>query len=253
MPLPERPAPEALTEEGPPRFMGLCAAVVTLWLQQPLVWLGGLAVPCGLAAVFVPPAGVRPWAAALLWTAALALAAAPLCTAAVSQWLHGRPVDPEGRALWSRLGAGYALLAPWVLLGPGSLAAALGWRGVEGVYAVLLGLLLTAPFHVLLAPALALVLTRGMAPGPALREALRLASGRTWLHLGALLTAGIPLAGGLVLLLWSLSVTLYAPGEVARKTYEIAELSAAGSLWAVTLAVLGTDAVATAPPEPDAD
>jgi hypothetical protein len=242
-PRPPEPRPE--WTPPPPGFAALLRATLQLWTAHPLLWLLLLGLPNALAVGAVPREPEFAVEAVLIWIAAFGLGAALVLTAMTAQWITGR----RGGLPPAAVGGSVLLCVPYLLLtlGPWCVLVALRAPAVSLEVNLLGTLLLTAPFHALLAPALALA-ARGEGATGALRAALRLAGRRTWLHLAVLLTAGIVIGGAGAALAWSFVVSMQGGGEIVAALLQVAGVTLGQSLWAVLVAVCGVDAVAAAPP-----
>jgi len=250
VPTPDRRPPAAdLRSPGDlagslPGFGGLLKGVLLLWFANPLLWLLLLALPNALAVAASPREAEFAGEAVVIWIAAFGLGAALVLSAMTSQWLTGR------RGGVSALGLGGVILlaVPYLLLAlaPWSVLLALQVPALPLVATLLVTLLLTAPFHALFAPALALA-TRGERPGGALAAAFRLAGRRTWLHLALFLTAGLLVGGAGAVTAWSFLASMHGGGELVEGLLQVAGLSLGQSLWAALITVCGHDAVAAAP------
>jgi hypothetical protein len=233
--------------EPPPGFLFLVRGCLQLWIQQPLLWLGLLAVaavPVAVLAWLTPIGGPS---ITLLQVAALSLAAPPTLLAMAGQWVHGRPFPPSPSPVPARLARGFLVLTPCLLVAVLPLARAFTLRvPVWSELALLAGLLLTLPFWVLLAPGLMLVLTEGSTLGSLLPLVFRIPGRRLWMHLAVMVFVGAILGGGFALLLGALAVTLRAPGGVVLPILQAASLCIGESIWGVGVAVCGIDGLAAA-------
>jgi hypothetical protein len=246
------PPPDAA--EPLPSFSDLARSTLQLWGQQPLVWIGIMALVNGIAALVaaLAPAGAwgEPWATGwpvAVWVVAFGIAAPPTLAAMCSQWLDGQPYLPwpELRERWARgapLALGYALC----VVGPIALALAAGVTAGGGAI-LLAALLLSLPFHVLLAPAFVLASSDGPGGMAAIRVALRLAGRRSWTHLGLMLLLGSAAAALLVLLGELIVRGERESGEVLTRVLYFLWLSLGESVWAALVAMCGLDALAGAP------
>jgi hypothetical protein len=104
-------------------------------------------------------------------------------------------------------------------------------------------LLLTAPFHALMGPALVMSAARGPFGFRALQRALQLSGRRTWLHLGVLVAVAGPLGLVLAGLGWTFAAVPGAAVEGILRLLHLAVLSLVESAWAAAIAVCGLDAV----------
>jgi len=230
-----------------PSFPSLIHATLQLWGQQPLVWLLALGVPNALAAAFVPYGAQSRWIAALIWAGALGLGVGGTLRLMSNQWIFGR-LQGGSRQSWTEgllhgtaMGLFYCLL----ILGPFSVALAL--RSPLPAPAILLSvILMTAPFHALLSPALVLSSTDGPFGWPSLRRAWSIAGRRSWIHLGLFVGVGTVFGGGLAVIAWAFAVTLRGQGDAVGRVMEVAGLALGQSLWVALITVTGLDAVSAA-------
>ena len=245
-PAAEPPLPPVEWEPEPrPDFAELARGVVSLWLQQPLLWWLPLAAANGLVALVLLPFGVSARVDLLAGElAALALALPVLLALMVRQMerapllVRGGPFP--GRA-WRR---GVALSAPYVLLFIAPVAVTLGFRtSLAAEVALQAALLLTAPFHALIGPALVISAGRGPFGFKALQRALQLSGRRTWLHLGVLVAVAGPLGIVLAGLGWTFAAVPGAAVEGILRLLHLVVLSLVESAWAAAIAVCGLDAV----------
>lgn len=230
-----------------PSFPSLIHATLQLWGQQPLVWLLALGAPNAVAAFFAPYAPHARWAAVLVWAGALGLGAGVTLQLMSNQWIFGRVLGgPRHRWSASLLhGTAMALIYALLILGPVSVALAL--RSPLPATVIVLGvLLMTAPFHALLAPALMLSATDGPRGWPALRRAWSISGRRSWLHLGLFVTVGAVFGGTLALIGWGFAVTLRGQGDAVARVMDVAGLALGQSLWAALVTVTGLDALSAA-------
>jgi hypothetical protein len=233
-----------------PSFSNLARATLQLWGQQPLLWLVLLAVPNALVAYFVPDTSSLRWAAALIWTVALGLGAGPAMLAMSNQWIFGRLKGGSSRPIGASLVHGIAMSLLYVLLVVAPFAIALALRSpLHPAVTVLAVLLMTAPFHALLGPAVLLSATDGPPGWPALQRAWLLAGKRSWLHLGLIVTVGVVVGGTLAAVAWAFAVTLRGQGDAVRRVMEVAGLSLGESLWVSLLTIAGLDAISAADAE----
>jgi tetratricopeptide (TPR) repeat protein len=233
-----------------PSFTNLARATLQLWGQQPLVWLLILAVPNALVAYFVPDAPEMRWAAAIIWTAALGLGAGPAMLAMSNQWIFGRIQAGSQRPTGSSLVHGIAMSLIYALLLVGPFAIALALRSPFPPAVIVLGvLLLTAPFHALLGPAVLLSATDGPPGWPALRKSWLLAGKRSWIHLALMVAVGVVVGGSLATIAWAFAVTLRGQGDAVSRVMEVAGLSLGESLWVALLTISGLDAISAAEAE----
>jgi hypothetical protein len=230
-----------------PSFPSLIHATLQLWGQQPLVWLLALGLPNALAAVFAPYGFHSRWITVLAWAGALGLGAGGTLLLMSNQWMFGR-VTGGPRRQWSGSllhGTAMGLIYSLVILGPFSVALAL--RSPLPATAILLGvLLMTAPFHALLAPALMLSATDGPPGWPALKRAWSISGKRSWLHLGLFVAVGAVFGGTLAVIGWAFAVTLRGQGEAVARVMDVAGLALGQSLWAALVTVSGLDALSAA-------
>ncbi len=254
-PLPELPSrrmqADVSTWDAPelPGFSSLCRAALQLWGTQQLLWLGLFALPNAAAAVAIPAFSLTGWAAALAWSLALGLGLAPVLLAMAGQWMEGRPFAGEGRFTGSRWAYGTLLALGYVLVVIAPLASVLALRVPFSAGGLALGaILLTIPFHALLAPALMLTVTGQQKPARALGSALQIASRRTWLHLALMLTMTLIAGGMLAAIAWAYVVTLKGGGMIVERTLEAAGVALGESLFAGLVTVTGLDALSARPP-----
>ncbi|MGV3724392.1 MAG: tetratricopeptide repeat protein [Actinomycetota bacterium] len=243
----ESPNARRWDPEPLPSFLSLIHATLQLWGQQPLVWLLALGTPSAIAAFFVPSEPHARWAAVLAWAGALGLGAGLTLQLMSNQWIFGRVMGGP-RHRWSGgllHGTAMGLIYSLLILGP--FAVALALRSPLPAPAILLGvLLMTAPFHALLAPALMLSATDGPRGWPALRRAWSIAGRRSWLHLGLIVAVGAVFGGALTAIGWGFAVTLRGQGEAVARVMDVAGLALGQSLWAALVTVTGLDALSAA-------
>lgn len=240
-------------DEGPgwerdsqPDISTLARAPLQLWGELLLLWLLLLAVPNGIAAALVPLRSAYRVEATWVWTLALGVGAAPVLLMMASQWVFEKPVAREwqpGFRRWLR-GTLFALVYVLVVVGPVAGTLALRTPFPADVL-ILAALLLTTPFHALLAPALVLAATDGPAGWPALQSSFRLAMKRTWFHLALMVVLGLGLAAFFGVFGWALVVTLGGAGEVVARATLAVELTVAESVWAALVTVCGVDALSS--------
>ena len=242
--------PNRWDQDPLPSFTNLARATLQLWGQQPLLWLVLLAVPNGLVAYFVPDAPSLRWAAALVWTMALGLGAGPAMLAMSNHWVFGRLKGGSTRPLASSVVHGIAMSLLYALLVVAPFAIALALRSpLYPAVIVLAVLLMTAPFHALLGPAVLISATDGPPGWPALRRAWLLAGKRSWIHLALIVSVGVLVGGSLATVAWAFAVSLRGQGDAVRKVMEVAGLSLGESLWVAMLTISGLDAVSAAESE----
>jgi hypothetical protein len=230
--------------EPRPDFAELARGVLSLWLQQPLLWWLPLATANGLAALVLLPLGAGARAALLMGELAALALVTPVVLALMVRQVERSPLlapgDPLQRRAWRR---GVALSVPYVLLFLAPVAAGLVLRTSLGAEAALqAALLLTAPFHALIGPALVLSAARGPFGFRALQRALQLSGRRTWLHLGVLVAVAGPLGLVLAGLGWTFAAVPGAAVEGILRLLHLAVLSLVESAWAAALTVCGLDA-----------
>lgn len=243
--LPPPPVSPDWEPEELPGFVSLGRTILMLWLAQPLVWPAMLAAPAVVAA-FLAPAGV-PWVAALVWLLALAVGTGPLVDSMVRQLLHEEPFaggpDPLSRR-WGRPGL---LAAAALMLSTGPFCVLLGLRVPwEGWVVLLIVLVLTLPFHLVLAPALLLCSVHRHSPVKALSEAFRTAGSRLWMQLAVMVALAVGCGALLSVMSVAAAESTRGLGFPVIRTLETGAVCLAGSLWAAGLAVCGLDTLASA-------
>lgn len=237
----------------PPGFGALVGSAIQLWSQGPLLWLVLLGVPNLAAAAAVALLDFSRWVAPLCWLLALALGGAPVAVAMLGQLRQDRSPPGQLRLTARRYASGTLFLLALLAFTSGPVVfLTLARSTLRGEVALLAGLLFALPFHALLAPAFMLILSGEVSPGLAVRHALRLGSLRTFLHLAVMVTAGVLLGAGLLLVGSFLDFLLQEASDfaVARAIFRIAGISLGESVWLAFLALCGTDALdETADPE----
>lgn len=229
-------------EELRPGFVEVGRSALQLWGEQPLVWLLMLAVPNAIAAFFAPQAPQLGWQAGLVWLAALVAGMAPVLHAMANQWLYEHPFE-ERRLGFGRWLRGTLLALFYLLLTAAPVTLAVTFRTRLPADAVLLAsLLVTAPFHALLAPSLVMVSTKRVGIWKALGTAFRLAGKRTWWHLALMILLGGVLGGALGLCAWAFVATLRGAGDVTLRTSQVAGLCIGESIWLALVTACGMDA-----------
>jgi tetratricopeptide (TPR) repeat protein len=223
--------------ESLPGPVSLGRLALMLWCQQPLLWLGVVAVPNAIAAFLAPMETNANWWATVAWVIALALSTGPLVGAMVE-------TSREGRPLWRKPAAAATLSLPylaivllpfcWLLSAQSALP---GWA------VVLLMLLLTGPFHLLVAPALVLA-SEGRSPLQALSIAFNAAGPRVWLHLLVMVIFGLALAGLLAFCAHAAVDATRGLGQAVDRALEAAALCLAESIWAALITISGLDTLA---------
>jgi hypothetical protein len=224
-------------------------AVLQLWGQQPLIWLVLLGLPNAAAALVRVSAHGR-WLSALAWIVALGFGAAPTLVAMANQWMFGRIGGRRQDELPGAMLRALGVTLPYTLVALAPFAVALAVRSVLPPAVIVLAVLLsTAPFHALLAPAMAAASGEGPGGIEAVRKAWSLAGKRSWLHLGLIALIGSGAAVLLILFGWAFAVTLRGQGESVQRVMEAAGLSLGESVWAALVTVCGLDAISSADAE----
>ncbi|HTE18475.1 MAG TPA: hypothetical protein VK689_08850, partial [Armatimonadota bacterium] len=227
----------------------LTRATLQLWGAQPLVWVGLLALPNALAALLPSLPEQYQWAQLVAWVVALGVGLAPALTAAASQCETNEPFPGGTQGLARRLLDPVRITLPYVLLTLGTASLFLYLRtGLPQHVLLLACLLLTAPFHALLAPALMLSVGRGAPFRPGLQTALRIAGRRTWVHMGLMVGLGLLLGVVLSFIACSFTAAMNDRGDAVTRAVQVAGLAICESLWVCLLTICGLDALAW--PEP---
>lgn len=242
----EQPLPDLDWEPEPqPALGGLAGTAIQLWGQQPLLWLVLLAIPNGLAALTIAKTPIPAWAIPLVWLLAMGMGVVPAILGMAGQQVYEQPFFKPWNFTGGRWLRGTVTLAVVLLITVAPVAAGVALRSpLGGELALLVGLLLAAPFHALLAPGLVLAATIGSGGGSALGVALRLAERRTWLHLLLLLVSGLLLGMGLVVVDATLASLLQGPeAGAAHRVFQVAGISLGESVWAAFVTVCGLDAL----------
>ena len=230
----------------------LTRATLQLWGAQPLVWVGLLAVPNAFAALVPALPAQYQWVQMVAWVVALAVGLAPALTAAASQCETDEPFPGGTQGLARRLLRPLRITLPYVLLTLGAASLFLFLRtGLPQHVLLLACLLLTAPFHALLAPALMLSVGTGAPFGRSLRTALRIAGRRTWVHMGLMVGLGLLLGAVLAFLGCSFTAAVNDRGDAVARTVQVAGLAIGESLWVCLLTICGLDALARSEPQGD--
>ncbi len=246
------PAPPPLPGWEPeqlPGFLGLFRATLYLWGQQPLVWIALLALP-NIGALLLAQAlrgleGDHQWLGLLVWTVALGVGATPAMIAMADQWFHGRVFAVDRELIPARLLRGLPVTLGYSLVTLGVFGILLALRSrFSADVLLLMGLVLAAPFHALLAPALVMAINEGPGGWQAFRTAVTMAGKRTWMHLALIFAVGVVVGGALGVLAWAFAVTLKLRGEGVFGVMRVAGVSLAESLWVALVTICGTDTLA---------
>lgn len=255
--LPPPPPLPGWDPEQLPGFLGLFRATLYLWGQQPLVWVAAFALPNALAVLAAWNArgyeGDHHWLGVLAWTLALGLGTAPAVLCMTDQWFHGRLFSVDRELIPRRLLRGIPVSVVYALVSLGLFGVILALRSrFTPDILVVAGLVLAAPFHALLAPALVMAVSEGPGGWAAFRNSLMMAGKRTWMHLLLILAVAVIVGGAMGVLAWGFAVTLKVRGEGVFGVMQVAGISLAESLWAALITICGTDTLtAKAPAEPD--
>jgi hypothetical protein len=231
--------------ETRPGLFGLGRAVLSIWGQEFLLWFAALALPNAVAALAAPRDPSLRWLAVLIWIAALGVGTGPVLLGMAGQWMYGQPFPYQWKLTPARWLRATALTLPYTLLVLGPLCSSLAYRFPFSIEGLLFGgLMLSAPFHALLAPGLVLSATDGPGGWRSIDTSLRLAGRRSWTHLGLILGL-CGLAGGTLFAIgWGLGVTLQGTGGGVRLVMEMTGLCVGESLWAALMVLCGADALA---------
>jgi hypothetical protein len=230
-----------------PSFLSLVQATVQLWGQQPLIWLLLFGLPGAVAGILAPFDYMSRWVAVLLWSVAFGIGSGPTLLGMTNHWIFGKVLGGSNRSIAESLlhGTAFGLLYAMLFVAP--FAVVLALRSPLPASAILPGvLLMTLPFHALLAPALVLSATDGPPGWPALKRAWSIAGRRSWLHLMLFLAVGVVIGGGLTVVGWSFAVTVKGQGATVARVMEIAGLALGQSLWAALVTITGLDALSAA-------